>query len=29
MYSELNFAWEALLGVVTNTQHEAIQNNPG
>ena len=26
MYSELNFAWEALLGVVTNTQHEAIQN---
>jgi hypothetical protein len=26
MYSELNFAWEALLGVVTKTQHEAIQN---
>ena len=26
MYSELNYAWEALLGVVTNNQHEAIQN---
>lgn len=26
MYSELNYAWEALLGVKTNTQHEAIQN---
>jgi len=26
MYSELNYAWEALLGAVTNTQHEAIQN---
>jgi hypothetical protein len=26
MYSELNYAWEALLGVVTDSTHEAIQN---